>query len=217
MSGVDPSQTGKMTSTLSAQGVNYQLQNNGTALAVQSNQTSQARVALASANLLGTSKPGLELLEKGKLGESNFQQQVTYQRALQGQLEQTINSVQGVSGAQVELVLPSSQNQVFGESQGVSSAAVLLSGTTSIDPASVRGIAQLVTSSVPGTAAEQSHDHRRLRAAAVAAGGREPPAARARASRTPSSATTRAWPRASTRCSRRRSAWARRRCSCTRT
>jgi len=150
VSGVDPSQTGKMTSTLSAQGVNYQLQNNGTALAVQSNQTSQARVALASANLLGTSKPGLELLEKGKLGESNFQQQVTYQRALQGQLEQTINSVQGVSGAQVELVLPSSQNQVFGESQGVSSAAVLLSGTTSIDPASVRGIAQLVTSSVPG-------------------------------------------------------------------
>jgi flagellar M-ring protein FliF len=150
VSGVDPSQTGKMTSTLSAQGVNYQLQNNGTALAVQSNQTSQARVALASANLLGTSKPGLELFEKQKLGESNFQQQVTYQRALQGQLEQTINSVQGVSGAQVELVLPSNQNQVFGESQGVSSAAVLLSGTTSIDAGAVRGIAQLVTSSVPG-------------------------------------------------------------------
>jgi flagellar M-ring protein FliF len=150
LSGVDPSQTAKMTSTLSAQGVNYQLQNNGTALAVQSNQTSQARVALASANLLGTSKPGLELFEKQKLGESNFQQQVTYQRALQGQLEQTINSVQGVSGAQVELVLPSNQNQVFGESQGVSSAAVLLSGTTSIDAGAVRGIAQLVTSSVPG-------------------------------------------------------------------
>jgi flagellar M-ring protein FliF len=150
MSGVDPSQTSKMTSTLSAQGISYQLQNNGTALAVQSNQTSQARVALASANLLGTSKPGYELFEKAKLGESNFQQQVTYQRALQGQLEQTINSVQGVSGAQVQLVLPSNQNQVFGESQGASSAAVLLSGTTAIDPGSVRGIAQLVASSVPG-------------------------------------------------------------------
>jgi flagellar M-ring protein FliF len=150
ISGVDPSQTGKITSTLSEKGIKYQLQNNGTALAVQSNQSSAARVALAGANELGNTQPGLSLLEKSKLGESNFQQQVTYQRALQGQLEQTIDSVQGVSGAQVNLVLPSSQNQVFGESQGISSAAVLLSGTTSMGAGSVKGIAQLVASSVPG-------------------------------------------------------------------
>jgi len=149
-SGVQPSQTDKMTSTLSAQGISYELQSNGTAIAVQSNQASKARVALAGANLLGNTQPGFSLFEKQNLGESNFQQQVTYQRALQGQLEETIDSVQGVSGAQVELVLPSSQNQIFGETQSVSSAAVLLSGTTALDQASVRGIAQLVTSSVPG-------------------------------------------------------------------
>jgi flagellar M-ring protein FliF len=150
VSGVDPAQTGKMTSALSAHGVSYQLQNNGTAIAVQDNQTAQARVALAGAGLLGNSQPGWELFNKQSLGESNFQQQVTYQRALQGQLEATINSVQGVSGAQVELVLPSSQNQIFGEGQGNASAAVLLSGTSMLDPSSVRGIAQLVASSVPG-------------------------------------------------------------------
>ena len=150
ISGVDPSQTGKMTSTLSEHGVSYELQNNGTALAVQSNQTAEARVALAGAGLLGNTQPDFSLFEKQNLGESNFQQQVTYQRALQGQLAETIDSVQGVSGAQVELVLPSSQSQVFGESQGVSSAAVLLSGTTSLPQSSVQGIAQLVTSSVPG-------------------------------------------------------------------
>src|SRR5271166_929598 len=150
VSGVDPSQTGKMTSTLSQQGISYQLQNNGTAIAVQSNQTAQARVALAGANLLGNAQPDFSLFDKQNLGESNFQQQVTYQRALQGQLAETINSVQGVSGAQVELVLPSAQNQIFGEAQNASSAAVLLSGTTSLDPSSVRGIAQLVASSVPG-------------------------------------------------------------------
>jgi|CZKG01.1.fsa_nt_gi flagellar M-ring protein FliF len=149
-SGLDPSQTGKMTSTLSADGVSYQLQNNGTAIAVQANQTAQARVALAGAGLLGNTQPDFKLFEKTSLGESNFQQQVTYQRALQGQLAETIDSVQGVSGAQVELVMPSSQNQVFGEGGGASSAAVLLSGTTSLDPSSVRGIAQLVSSSVPG-------------------------------------------------------------------
>ncbi|HXC24221.1 MAG TPA: hypothetical protein VNU28_06525, partial [Solirubrobacteraceae bacterium] len=152
VSGIDPSQTGKMTSTLSEHGVSYELQNNGTALAVQSNQTAEARVALAGAGLLGNTQPDFSLFEKQSLGESNFQQQVTYQRALQGQLAETIDSVQGVSGAQVELVLPSSQSQVFGESQGASSAAVLLSGTTSLPPASVQGIAQLVSSSVPGLA-----------------------------------------------------------------
>jgi flagellar M-ring protein FliF len=150
MSGLQPSQTGKMTSTLSAKGINYELQNNGTALAVQSNQSSAARVALAGANELGGSEEGLKLFEKSKLGESNFEQQITYQRALQGQLEQTIDSVQGISGAQVNLVLPSSQNQVFGESQSVSRAAVLLSGTPSLGAGSVKGIAQLVSSSVPG-------------------------------------------------------------------
>jgi flagellar M-ring protein FliF len=150
VSGVDPSQTGKMTSTLSAQGIGYQLQNNGTAIAVQSNQTAKARVALAGANLLGNTQPGFQLFEKQNLGESNFDQQVTYQRALQGQLAETIDSVQGVSGAQVELVLPSSQNQIFGENQNASSAAVLLSGTSTLAQSSVRGIAQLVASSVPG-------------------------------------------------------------------
>ena len=59
VSGIEPSQTGKMTSTLSAQGITYQLQNNGTAIAVQSNETAKARVALAGANLLGNTQPGL--------------------------------------------------------------------------------------------------------------------------------------------------------------
>ena len=150
LSGLNPSQTGKMTSTLSEHGISYQLQNNGTALAVQSNQSAAARVALAGAGELGNTQPGFELFEKQSLGESNFQQQVTYQRALQGQLEETIDSVQGVSGAQVELVIPNSQNQVFGETQNDASAAVLLSGTSVLSSQSVQGIAQLVASSVPG-------------------------------------------------------------------
>jgi flagellar M-ring protein FliF len=149
VTGLNPSQTGKMTNALSEHGINYQLQNNGTALAVQSNQTGQARIALAGVGLLGQSQPDFSLFEKQNLGESNFQQQVTYQRALQGQLAETIDSIQGISGAQVELVLPNNQSQLFGENQS-SSAAVLLSGTSSLDPGSVKGIAQLVSSSVPG-------------------------------------------------------------------
>ena len=151
MTGVDPTQTGKITSTLSTKGIGYQIQNNGTAIAVQSDKTGDARIALATAGLLnGTSQPGFELFDKQQLGASNFQQQITYQRALEGQLDQTIEGIQGVSSAQVQLVLPNPQDQLFSDSSQSSSAAVLLSNSATLDPNSVKGIAQLVASSVPG-------------------------------------------------------------------
>ena len=151
MTGVDPTQTGKITSTLSTKGIGYQIQNNGTAIAVQSDKTGDARIALATAGLLnGTSQPGFELFDKQQLGASNFQQQITYQRALEGQLDQTIEGIQGVSSAQVQLVLPNPQDQLFSDSTQSSSAAVLLSNSATLDPNSVKGIAQLVASSVPG-------------------------------------------------------------------
>jgi len=150
LTGLDPAQTGKVTAALDQKGIGYQLQNNGTALAVDEGKTAQARIALASAGLPGTQQPGFELLDKQKLGTSDFQQQVNYQRALEGQLAQTIEQIQGVSGAQVQLVLPDKQAQLFAEQSSPASAAVLLSGTTSLDPGAVRGIAQLVASSVPG-------------------------------------------------------------------
>src|SRR5947209_20629711 len=90
LTGLDPSQTGKITSTLDTKGIAYQIQNNGTALAVQSDKTAQARIALATAGLLGNQQPGMELFDKSQLGASNFQQQITYQRALEGQLAGTI-------------------------------------------------------------------------------------------------------------------------------
>src|SRR5438105_5901695 len=145
MTGLDPTQTGKITSTLSTKGIGYQIQNNGTALAVQSDMTGQARIALASAGLLGgTQQPGFELFDKQQLGASNFQQQITYQRALEGQLAQTIDNIQGVSAAQVQLALPNPTDQLFSSSSAPATAAVLLSGATSLDPSQVRGIAKLV-------------------------------------------------------------------------
>jgi flagellar M-ring protein FliF len=150
-SGLDPATTGKVTAALDAKGITYELRNNGTALAVEKSQTAQARIALAGAGLDGGSatQPGFELFDKQKLGSSDFQQKVTYQRALEGQIAQTIQQVQGVNGAQVRLVL--AEDQLFSDTATPATAAVLLnSSTTSLDPGAVRGIAQLVSSSVKG-------------------------------------------------------------------
>ena len=149
LTGLDPAETGKITAALDSSGVSYQIENNGTGLAVVKGQVAQARIALAEKGLPGKGQPGFELFDKQKLGASDFQQQVTYQRALEGQIASTIGQIQGVSGAQVSLVLP--EDQLFSQDQTPATAAVLLSGSaTSLDPSAVRGIASLVSSSVKG-------------------------------------------------------------------
>src|SRR3954471_5344634 len=147
--GVDPAKTGKITAALDQAGVSYKLQNNGTAIAVVSGQESKARVALAGQGLAVTgSQPGYELLDKQKLGSSTFQQQIAYQRALEGQIAQTIGQIDGVSGAQVQLTLP--KDDLFADTKQPATAAVLLNAdSTALDPAAIRGIASLVSSSVP--------------------------------------------------------------------
>src|SRR5947209_8323710 len=146
LTGLDPAQTGKITSTLTSKGIGYQIQNGGTALAVDASQVSQARIALATAGLLGTQQPGFSLFDKSQLGASNFQQQITYQRALAGQLDTTIEQIQGVDSAQVNLVLPNPQAQLFADNSQSSSASVLLSDSGNLDPSAVKGIASLVAS-----------------------------------------------------------------------
>src|SRR5919198_2714952 len=146
--GIDPAKTGKVTAALDQAGVHYKLENNGTAIAVVSGQESKARVALAGQGLAaGGSQPGFELLDKQKLGASTFQQQVAYQRALEGQIAQTISQIDGVSGAQVQLTLP--KDDLFADEKQPATAAVLLTAdSATLDPAAVRGIASLVASSV---------------------------------------------------------------------
>jgi flagellar M-ring protein FliF len=147
--GVDPAQTDKMTAALDTKGIKWKLQNNGTAIAVDSGQVAQARVALAASGIPSNGQVGFSLFDKQKLGASNLQQQVTYQRALEGELAQTIQQVQGVTSASVNLVLP--DTQLFSDQNSQSKASVLLqTNGVALDAGAVRGIAQLVVGGVKG-------------------------------------------------------------------
>ena len=150
MSGVDPAETGKLTAALDERGIPYELQNNGTAIAVEKARTAEARIALAEQGLPGNGdKPGWELMDSQKLGSSDFQQKVSYQRALEGEIARTLEQVEGVSGAQVQLVLP--EEQLFEDESAPATAAVVLTGSSAgVEPSAVRGMAQLVASSVKG-------------------------------------------------------------------
>ena len=152
--GLDPAETGKITAALDQAGIGYELQNNGTALAVEKSKTAQAQIALAQGGLGGgTKQPGYELLKDTKLGASDFQQRSTYQRALEGELANTIGQIEGVSGASVRLTLP--DDKLFEDESKPATAAVLLSNQgTDLESASIKGIANLVSSSVEGLKAE---------------------------------------------------------------
>src|SRR3954467_2859693 len=150
--GLAPAETGKYTAALDEAGITYELKSNGTALAVEKAQVSKARIALAGQGLAasgGGSQEGFELFDKQKLGASDFQNKVTYQRALEGEISRTINGVHGVSGAQVPLGLPE-DDPVPAPSCPATAAVMLSNPSDSLEPGAVRGIAQLVASSVKG-------------------------------------------------------------------
>src|SRR3712207_111520 len=155
--GLAPSDTGKVTATLDEQGIAYELRANGTAVAVEKAAVASARVALAGQGVTltaGGEQKGFELFDEQKLGASDFQQQVTYQRALEGEIARTIQEVDGVQGAQVQLVLP--EDSLFADEQTPATAAVMLAGPSmGLEPGAVRGIAQLVASSVQGLKSEK--------------------------------------------------------------
>ena len=152
--GLDPAETGKITAALDEAGIGYELANNGTALNVEKSKQAQAQVALAETGLGGASKkPGYELLKEQKLGASDFQQRSTYQRALEGELANTIGQIDGVSGADVRLTLP--EDELFADEAEPATAAVLLSGgATDLESTAIKGVANLVASSVEGLKAE---------------------------------------------------------------
>jgi flagellar M-ring protein FliF len=148
-SGLDPADTGSVTGVLEESGISYELRSDGTAVAVPDSDLDRARIALAESDAGGGAKPGFELFDKQQFGASDFQQKVTFQRALEGELERTIRQVDGVSDVTVQLTLP--EDELFAAESARPTAAVLLAGSSgSLGGGSVRGIARLVASSVEG-------------------------------------------------------------------
>jgi len=115
---------------------------------VPANQVHEVRLRLAGQGCpRGAGR--FELMETQKLGTSQFQEQVNYQRALEGELARSIQSLAAVNGARVHLAI--SKPSVFVREQQKPSASVLLSlhPGRSLDAGQVSAIVHLVSSSIP--------------------------------------------------------------------
>ena len=140
---------GAIVGSLQQMNVPYKFAEGGGALLVPANQVYEVRLRLAGQGLPKGGLVGFELMETQKLGTSQFQEQVNYQRALEGELARSIQSLSAVQGARVHLAI--SKPSVFVREQQKPSASVLLSlyPGRSLDAAQVGAIVQLVSSSIP--------------------------------------------------------------------
>lgn len=140
---------GAIVSALTQMNVPYKFAEGGGAILVPSGQVHDVRLRLASQGLPKGSLVGFEMMETQKFGLTQFQEQVNYQRALEGELARSIQSVAAVQTARVHLAIP--KPSVFMREQQKPTASVLVSlyPSRSLERTQVTGIVHLVSSSVP--------------------------------------------------------------------
>ena len=139
---------GAVVAQLSQMNVPYRVAPGG-AILVPSGQVPDLRLKMATAGLPKGSVSGYELMDTARFGQTQFQERLTFQRGLEGELTRSITSLAAVQNARVHLALPN-QNGFFREQQKPSASVLLsLHPGRSLDRAQVAGIVHLVSSSVP--------------------------------------------------------------------
>lgn len=140
---------GAIVAELEKMNIPYKYAEGGGAVLVPAERVHDARLKLASQGLPKGGNVGFELMENQKLGSSQFIEQINFQRAMEGELARSIESVSSVQAARVHLAMP--RDSVFVTEQKQPTASVLLNlhpGRT-LDPQQVSAIVHLVASSVP--------------------------------------------------------------------
>lgn len=140
---------GAVVSVLNQRNIPYKFANNGATILVPADQVYTLRLEMAEQGLPRGGNIGFELLDEPKFGVSQFAEQVNYQRALEGELARSIESMHPVKAARVHLAIP--RQSLFVREREAPTASVLLTiypGRTLSD-AQVSSIAWLVSSSVP--------------------------------------------------------------------
>jgi len=140
---------GAIIAQLSQLNVPYKHADGGNAILVPADKVHDVRLRLAQAGLPKGSTAGFELLDNARFGQTQFQERLTWQRALEGELVRSISALSAVQSARVHLALPQ-QNGFFREQQKPSaSVLVQLNPGRTLERGQIAGIVHLVSSSVP--------------------------------------------------------------------
>lgn len=146
---------GTILTQLDKQNIKYEVKQDQRTVLVPADAVLDVRMKLAAEGLPRFGGIGFELFDKGSFGLSDFEQQVNYQRALEGELSRTIGGIKEIESARVHLVLP--EKSLFNESEQAATASVILKmgNGQSLDSGKVNAITHLVASAVNGLSSEE--------------------------------------------------------------
>lgn len=140
---------GAIISSLEQMNVPYRFSESGGAILVPGEKVHEARLRLATLGLPKGGTVGFELIENQKFGTTPFVEQVNYQRALEGELARTIQTVATVQMARVHLAIPKPSVFVREEQKPTASVMLHLHPGRQLEQQQIAGITHLVASSVP--------------------------------------------------------------------
>ncbi len=151
MVGLEPADAQTIAAGLTAKKISYQLTPDGKGINVPADQLDAARLAVASEGAPHSGRLGFELFDKVSWGETEFDEKVNYQRALEGELERTIGTLSDVKSARVHLVLP--HTSVFlDRERGAKASVTLHLRRTSLSSDQLDSIGRLVSGAVDNLA-----------------------------------------------------------------
>jgi flagellar M-ring protein FliF len=141
---------------LDTQGIKYKVETGSGAIMVPTDDVNEVKLKLAALGLPKSNSLGYELLDKDQgFGSSKSVETVRFQRALEGEIAQTIMAIQSVKTARVLLALPVQSVFVRERKKPSASVVVSLYQGRSLDKGQIESIIHLVASSVPQLEAEQ--------------------------------------------------------------
>ncbi len=146
--GLSRDDVNRMGMALGEAGIAFDVSSHGTSVQVPIGQAEKARMFLAEKGLPTSNNAGYELFDNmGSLGLTSFMQEITRQRALEGEIARTIQAVQGVKAARVHIVLPDKGS--FRRANQKPSASVVIRTDSNFATESAQSIRQLVAAAIP--------------------------------------------------------------------
>ena len=141
---------GAIVTQLTQMNIPYRFSDNGGALEVPADKVHELRLRLAQQGLPKGGAVGFELLDQEKFGISQFSEQVNYQRALEGELARTIETLGPVKSARVHLAMPKPTLFVREQKSPSASVTVNLEPGRALDEGQISAVTHLVSSAVAG-------------------------------------------------------------------
>src|ERR1700739_3942818 len=104
--GLEPADAQTLSAQLDAQGIPHQTSADGKGISVPADKLNAARMQTAAQGTPHSGRMGFEIFDKMSWGQTEFDEKVAYQRALEGELERSIQTLSDVESARVHLVMP---------------------------------------------------------------------------------------------------------------